>query len=224
MLKLVAAVVLLVWATRAHADPPRAEVLVRVYNVFGVRPGDLRAAERVAQAILRAAGVGVTWRQCRPSRGKVPDANDPCGQVVGPLELIVRITTGPPTGDQQVTTFGSSVVDVQARAGVLSTVFADRVATVARRADISRGHLLGVTMAHELGHLLLGTSTHSAEGLMRPHWPDALLRLQSAHAWRVSPNEATAMATALLARVTRSGPATMTLAAGATTVPTVPLQ
>src|SRR5688572_1881825 len=117
MLKLVAAVVLLAWATCAHADPPRAAVLVRVYNVVGMQPGDLQAAERVAQTILRAAGVRVTWHECRPSRGEVPDANDPCGQVLGPLEVIVRITTGPPTLDQQVTTFGLSVVDVHARAG-----------------------------------------------------------------------------------------------------------
>jgi hypothetical protein len=33
-----------------------------------------------------------------------------------------------------------------------------------------RGMILGVLMAHELGHLLLATTRHSSFGVMRPHW------------------------------------------------------
>jgi hypothetical protein len=31
-------------------------------------------------------------------------------------------------------------------------------------------------MAHEIGHLLLGTNAHSALGIMRPHWQGEELR------------------------------------------------
>jgi hypothetical protein len=37
------------------------------------------------------------------------------------------------------------------------------------------GTILGHVMVHEIGHLLLGTNSHSASGIMRAQWRNAEL-------------------------------------------------
>ena len=63
-----------------------------------------------------------------------------------------------------------AVVDVDAGVGSLATVYADRVRVMAQRAGVDNAELLGRAMAHEVGHLLLGTNGHAAHGLMRASW------------------------------------------------------
>jgi hypothetical protein len=67
--------------------------------------------------------------------------------------------------------------------GQLATVFPDRVRGLARRAAVDYAPLLGRVMAHELGHLLLGVSTHSATGLMRGNWTHHDVRRQRDDEW-----------------------------------------
>lgn len=50
--------------------------------------------------------------------------------------------------------------------------------------QVSQAQILGYVMAHELGHLLLGSNAHSKLGVMRPHWSKA--ELQSISMGRLS--------------------------------------
>jgi hypothetical protein len=52
--------------------------------------------------------------------------------------------------------------------GVYAGVFHDRVRQPG--ASIDEAELLGSVVAHELGHLLLGTGQHSAAGIMKGEW------------------------------------------------------
>ena len=54
--------------------------------------------------------------------------------------------------------------------GVLATVFVDRTRGLAGDLRIDHDALLGRTIAHELGHLLLATTAHAKVGLMREAW------------------------------------------------------
>ena len=54
--------------------------------------------------------------------------------------------------------------------GVLATIYFDRVMWLAHEAGTDSRVLLGRAIAHELGHLLLATTTHGPVGLMRAHW------------------------------------------------------
>ena len=36
--------------------------------------------------------------------------------------------------------------------------------------------VLGYVLTHEIGHLLLGSNSHSVSGIMSPHWNDEELR------------------------------------------------
>jgi hypothetical protein len=54
-------------------------------------------------------------------------------------------------------------------AGYFAYVFYDRIQELAQRRRL--GHaLLADVMAHEIGHLLLGSTSHSASGIMCAHW------------------------------------------------------
>src|SRR5439155_23282002 len=82
----------------------------------------------------------------------------------------------------------------------LATVYADLTADVARRAGVDSRELLGRAMAHEIGHLLLGTNEHAATGLMRAAWSRAELRRDHTPDWQFLPGEVEQMRAAIAKR------------------------
>ncbi len=66
-------------------------------------------------------------------------------------------------------TFGFALLPVNGGFGMLANVFSERAREMGSGAE-SQGITLGDLMAHELGHLLLGTSEHSVAGIMRARW------------------------------------------------------
>lgn len=52
----------------------------------------------------------------------------------------------------------------------------------AEERQLNFGELLGAVTAHELGHLLLGTNSHSGSGLMSAFWSGGKLRI-AAQGW-----------------------------------------
>jgi len=89
------------------------------------------------------------------------------------------------------------------QASVMATVFADRVRDIARAAGIDQRVLLGLAIAHEIGHLLLSTNTHAATGLMRARWSQADLRRTKPSDWRFIDRDARAMQDELMWRISR---------------------
>jgi len=61
---------------------------------------------------------------------------------------------------------------------VLATIYYQKIALRAQRdnANYELPTLLGCVMAHELGHLLLGTPGHSNAGIMQPEWGGVQIR------------------------------------------------
>lgn len=85
------------------------------------------------------------------------------------------------------TALGHSIIDTRTGTGVLATVYFDRVHQRAAQAHVSKPRLLGRAIAHELGHLLLSTTAHSAEGLMRGEWTLNELRAGLDRDWIFTP-------------------------------------
>ena len=56
------------------------------------------------------------------------------------------------------------------------SVYLDAVTDVARRYGQPVGKVLGIALAHEIGHVLLPPPSHSASGIMRPSWEGDALR------------------------------------------------
>ena len=157
-----------------------ARVAVRVYNgLADFSDEDERTSLDVAKRVFSAALVDVAWTDCKPGMCLTlePDA------------LKIRIIVSRQPGKQQSVVLGNALVDSHASAGVLATVFIDRVERMARTVGIDYRVLLGRAIAHELGHLLLGTSKHGS-GLMREVWsPDELLGTRS-NDWAFDPLDA----------------------------------
>jgi hypothetical protein len=147
-------------------------------------------ATHAAANILGAAGIDVRWMDCHDrfaSKGHGTSAI--CLTPPNPDEVIVRFVSAPstpPRGRSAADSLGDAYVDTAAGAGALATVYVDRVASLAQAAGIDAGTLLGRVMAHEIGHLLLGTATHRPTGLMRAAWSTTLLQRRIGNDWRLS--------------------------------------
>jgi hypothetical protein len=182
------------------AAPLADQVAVRTYNLFGVAPRELATALETARAIISGAAVDVVWRECGP-----------CEEAADPRELIVRIMAAPAQGEPE--SLGYSLVDVKQRNGTLATIFANRVESLATAAAFDPGVLLGRTIAHELAHLLIGTTEHSTHGLMRAHWDAFELARDLPQDWVLSRGEGTRMRRGLVAGARRPRVPAMVVAA-----------
>src|SRR5437870_6988114 len=135
-------------------------LIVRTYTAFKVPGADMAIAKHLSADILKRAGVGVVWIDC--GRDAMVPAPPPCMEPLEPGEVMMRIASG--TGHQHegiaTEALGYAYVDTEAGTGSLATAYADRIARMARAAGLDVGTLLGLVMAHEIGHLLLGTNAH----------------------------------------------------------------
>jgi hypothetical protein len=135
-------------------------VAVHVYTQgTGLSAEDERLALNVAREVFATASVDVAWTLCEPGTCLRPSAE----------ALKLRIVLSRDRNEVNSGVLGHALIDSQAHAGVLATIFLDRTQRLANDLGIDHRVLLGRAIAHELGHLLLGTSTHGV-GLMREVW------------------------------------------------------
>ena len=106
---------------------------------------------------------------------------------------MLRLVDRTPAEGERIVALGESMLDREQRGGVLMTIDVSPVRSVAGRAFTSISTLLGRAIAHEIGHLLLGSAEHPRLGLMRALWShDELRGLKPAH-WGFSAREAAQM-------------------------------
>ena len=184
----------------ADIDPMAdVRITIRVYDGADLSAVDRSWAITTAAGILEATGLEVEWRACESAF--VRAADDPCLAPLAMNELALRLVRLPPprTGNAHVA-LGYSLVDTRARGGSLATVYVDRVAGLARTCRIDVRLLLGRTIAHEIGHLLLGSMEHAPTGLMRAVWSAEALRRSENADWMFTPGEGSLMRDAVRAR------------------------
>jgi hypothetical protein len=177
-----------------------AAVTIRTAHLVEIPEAARVAARETVRSIFLAGGIGIAWRDCAsPHLGTAVTA-DPCMEALAPTEVVVRLAPAPrqaPPGS-----LGFSYVVQGAGIGRLATVYPDRVGEFARSAGVSSSTLLGRVIAHEVGHLLLGTLEHAPRGLMRPYWSRRdLAHERSMRSWRFSAGEAAAMRRSLQASI-----------------------
>ena len=91
-----------------------------------------------------------------------------------------------------------------------ATVFHNRVLTLTQSGRYSDAVLLGHAIAHELGHLLLNSSTHARYGLMAARWRDAELDRAAVGLLLFSPAEASFIRAEVLRRSNQGSAALVT--------------
>jgi hypothetical protein len=169
---------------QGDAVSPLDQVRVRVYRSTHLGGDALPLALGVAESTFAAAGIQVAWTVCEPGECLTPPA---------PAERLIRLVRLPHGQRHDLRALGDALIDPRQPSGGLATVYVDRVLDTARRVDIDHRTLLGHTIAHEIGHLLLGSPTHGASGLMREVWSSKELQAARGDDWALLPLEATAI-------------------------------
>jgi len=180
---------------------------VRLYDAADVPAAERDASLQVAASIVSAASIDVVWTVCERRAGHAPARRAPATRPIGceapmrPGELAVRMVRSPiPHAQTGVLPLGDAMIDAASGAGVLATVYADRVTWMAAQTGVERRVLLGRAIAHELGHLLMATSAHGTVGLMRPVWSRTELRRARSSDWTFGPGEVAAISARVRAR------------------------
>ena len=152
----------------ATAKDSTLEITIDVYDYSGIKSAAMLNAQNSAGEILRHAGIDSKWRNClEPS----PDASCDSGVddvthlavKILPEHMFRKITTSP---DQ----LGLSVTGRPGGFAFDAYICLDRVMNQANLAKTQWTPLLGATITHEVGHLLLGDNSHFAFGIMRGPW------------------------------------------------------
>jgi len=168
-----AGAVCFVWpdAALAGARGPSLTIRVRVNNYTLASDALLAAAERDASQIFGDAGLTLSWLTCSTGHSKAVQ-QDPCNEPPEATDIILRVLSAPAGSEFQDTVFGFAVHPL------LASVYYDRVLLRAMTDDATfEVHfILGCVIAHEIGHLLIGSNGHSSSGVMQARWDRKQIR------------------------------------------------
>ncbi len=170
------------------SPPPSATVTVRLYNYANVKESTLSQAQAEAARILDASGIMTDWLRSPAGDG---DGNQQQARrgPLGPTDLFLRVHTRSSNiaRADSPNSMGYALVPEGASTPRIAGVMYQKVEDLLRlsRDTFSHDHqmtggrltaerstsiLLGHVIAHEIGHLLLGTSDHARRGLMQAGW------------------------------------------------------
>lgn len=175
------------------------EITVRIHNYAEANLSVVLDAERVAGNILREAGVNTVWVEC-PVAGVV--SNGPgCDKPFSSLDFVLNLL---PRAMSDRFHLRGSVLGLAIEAGGKDFGFSASIFYDVVRDCVQPGQdldqLLGAAFAHELGHLLLGTNSHSNTGLMSAFWSRKQLVVAQQRGLSLSSSETKRLHVALAAR------------------------
>src|SRR6267142_710198 len=152
------------WSTQTAVSEMR--VTISVHNDAGISAGTLRGAEVEASRVFRQSGIEAKWLYC-PLPADGPKDPAQCRTAEFPAHLQLRIARR--SLNLGKITLGISYLSADG-SGCCADLFYQRVEEMHERSRVNLASLLGDVAAHEIGHLLLGTNSHAASGIMRARW------------------------------------------------------
>ena len=168
---------------------------IRLYNLAKAPAETIDRASWMAGQMLAHAGVATIWEDgARDSQeGWLADVSAAGRPTADTREyLVVRIVTGiPPHFCPRATGYALPF----ARQGVHVTLFYDRIEKLSVGSIVgpSTSSFLGAAMAHEIGHVLLSSAEHSAQGVMKGNWGPSEFRLIACRGLHFTPENAAAL-------------------------------
>jgi hypothetical protein len=135
-----------------------ASVVVAIHDSSGVDTDVLEAAKTRASAVFARAGVAVDWS----------------GADAGFRVQVLLRPRNAHAAPGQAQIMGVALAADERRAAL--SLFLDAVTEVARRYGAPVSEVLGIALAHEMGHVLLPPPSHSADGIMQATWEGDDLR------------------------------------------------
>ena len=163
------------------ATSPAAQMLsIRLYDEAKVPNPVLRLATSEAERLFHAARLRILWNQplaeSEADRG-TDMTSSAFRQPNNRGYIVVRLMRR-----TSATVFPGALGYALpfAYTGAHVVIFYDRVEALTHRVNTAAYVILGHAMAHEIAHVLLGSSEHSEGGLMGARWTPADWRLASA--------------------------------------------
>ena len=166
--------------TQTSQPEPSLRITVHVYNDAEVDHDTLIRAERVVMEIFRKAGVEVGPLDA-PLSSKEEQGQGM--EQLGPSDFFVHILSLKLAEPLGLRTYALGLAPGRADERNRNLVYVfDHVAESAAKEQLTSGfngmllgnadkaQILGYGMAHEIGHLLLGTNSHAPSGIMRARW------------------------------------------------------
>ena len=161
---------------------PKAGITIRVLNPASIPAGTLRKAEQMAGDVLDAAGIEITWL-------RVPV---PAG--AGPQRVLAAPAQEPAAPDPRRC---HRLCRPDAWAGRSRQLCRCRVAGGGRGClqprDLKCPMCWARRVAHEIGHILLGSKAHTRGGIMSSRFERAEMRMAASGELRFSPEQAQRM-------------------------------
>ena len=151
-------------STRAGQAEPRLTITFQVINYAEVPETTLLQAEQEVAEIFRQVGVQTVWRNV--SRSHEEEQRNPL-----PLQLRILILRRA-ISKQHQGSLGVAFRGNYGQPGQVAYIFYQRLKELVQNRGIRelKGRILGLAIAHEIGHLLLPTHSHSSTGIMRAEW------------------------------------------------------
>src|SRR5258706_9127623 len=182
--------------------PDALRLDVRVRDLAGLTGDSLRRAELAATYVLSGVGIDAVWVLC------TPDHEEPrCADPGAPTHVFVSIVAKPTEGAFRSRPRALAIAAVAEGAqGSRVYIVYERVEALARESpEVHASVLLGYVIAHEIGHLLLGSHSHSATGIMQARWFQRELHQMATGDLLFTPSEHIRLHAALLARNQQDG-------------------
>jgi hypothetical protein len=162
-----------------RAFGPEERLLIRVYDEAQVPAAVLHSATMETARLFGAAGIRISWEHLSAELPEDIGTDMTAVAFVKPDErpyLVIRLRRQTPAN-----LFPRALAYSLpfAHRGAHVQIFYDRVEALIHSVNIADYVVLGHVMAHELGHVLLGSTEHASAGLMQANWTPAGWRLAS---------------------------------------------
>ncbi len=153
--------------------PGPVGITVRVYNYANIDSHRLERTQRRVSEIFLEAGFKIDWihcPRCKEERSQYPA----CTPELGPNEIVLKII---PRIQMEKIGFNRDAFGLAAGSNIMVSI--ERLEEIAQESEQTCDHILGLMVAHEIGHALLGSDSHSSRGIMCPRWHSRDLRRES---------------------------------------------
>lgn len=170
------------------------QITISVYNSAEIPEHVLTQAIEQASRIFLKAGLQTRWLECS-IQVIAPQRPRDCEAPFGQAHFALRIVPG--SWMNTDATFGIAFLSEEGK-GVHCDIFYKSVEKLYADWHIDIPPILGHVMAHEIGHLLLGTNAHSPVGIMSAQWHGSELHKLARGALLFTPQQARAVREKLL--------------------------
>jgi hypothetical protein len=160
------------------------EITISVHDYADVSSLRLAAAEVEARRIFEQAGVKTVWLSCSPKL----ERSEPLGcSLVDATHLVLKLVSAKTNARMRDrdNVLGNALLDDNGT-GYYGYAFPDHIEILERHLGFA---VLGYVLTHEIGHLLLGSNSHSVSGIMSPHWNGTEFQMMSEGNLLFLPNE-----------------------------------